>query len=140
MTLFVSWERVAGYWTPTRDMVESLEARLRSALEHAREVPESLDRLCKGHPQRAAYVSREIGGILARLGEYRRQYIGVVLVGGRRRILVNCFPGSGTDSDDSYGYWKAQWVLVDDGGNWYWRIQYDAERNEFAEFDSNGNA
>ena len=135
----VGRDRIAGYWLPSPNEISILEAGLRPALEQSQVSPVSIDPLSNS-PERAAYVSREIGGTLDRLGRYRRQYAGITLGDGRHRILVNFFPSATPGEPDSYGYWTRRWVSVDDGGNWYWRIQYELGSARFVEFDVNGYA
>jgi hypothetical protein len=121
-------------------MIASLEVSLRGALELGLTDPELLDPSSEASPQRRSYLTREVGKILDELVTYRRQYIGIVVDGGSRRILVNCFPGPSVDPSDFYAYWRQQPVLVLDGGFRYWRIQYDVDTGQFMEFDSNGYA
>jgi hypothetical protein len=82
-------------------------------------------------------VRSAIDEILATYGNYGRQYLGIVLRSGDRRVLVNCFPrGEAPD-------WKQRWFRhddIDDGGPSLWRIQYDVGSGRFLGFDVNPSA
>jgi hypothetical protein len=131
---------VHEYWTPTPSEIEKCEAHLRDALERGVRSPEVIDPWSQGKPERRDYVTREIGKVLEHLGEYRRQYVGTIMSDGTKRIVVNCFPGHRGDSQDAFSYWRQRFVVVDDGGFWYWHIQYDVATDQYLEFDSNGYA
>ena len=133
-------ERAVEYWLPTAEIVAKAEQGLRAALDEARKSPSSIDAQALTSPARAAYVAADIGAIVDRLGRYRRQYLGLRLADGRQRLLINFFPSAEAGASDSFGYWKQRWVVVDDGGNSYWRIQYDVPSGAFMSFDCNGNA
>ena len=132
--------RVEGYWTPDSDVVSKLESRLRDALERGQASPGAIDPFSKDSQERGAFVTREIGKILEHFGEYRRQYVGIILPEGARRILVNSFPSPENVPPDFHARWRQKLVAVDDGGFWYWRIQYDVKTEKYLDFDSNGYA
>ena len=67
-----------------------------------------------------------------RLPTYRRQYVGIV-VHGRRRIWVHGFCRESTNVD-----WRTQGFEVKDGGDCYFRAEWDVERGEFVGFATNG--
>jgi hypothetical protein len=126
----------SGCWTPGRDDIAKLEAGLRNALERGRANPESLTPRLADSLQS---VAGELGKILDHFGQLRRQYVGFISHQGVRRILVNSFPASESlPSEDSC--WWQHVKIVDDGGFWYWRIEYDVESGLFTAFDSNGYA
>ena len=140
MTVFPMTHEVAGYWTPAPAVIEALEAHIRAALEHWRDVPADVSPHFDLPPRGDAFLSRELTGILRRLGQYHRQYLGVIAADGRRLVIVNCLPSSLTGAKRVHHSWEQQWVSVDDGGNSYWSVQYDAESRDFFGFDSNGYA
>ena len=104
-----------GFWTPSPDDIRSLEDGLPSALADAECDP---------------YIREH-------LASYRRQYVGVV-VDGRRRILVNAFRFWEGNKPESHYYWLHQYVFVNDGGYYYWRIQFDMHTKRYLEFSQNG--
>jgi len=118
---------VATYWLPTAADVAKAESGLRGALEAGRKVPESLG---YSHDS-TAYVSRELDGILKRLGDYRRQYLGLQFAAEHRRILMNFFPTNDARHED----WRQHWVRVDNGGDGYWHIEYDVDAGSYRGFD-----
>lgn len=85
--------KVAGYWTPSREDVEEAERGLRLFLERAHADPRIAEPWLKQHPERAAYVSREIGKIIENFDRFRRQYVGVV-VGKSKTHPSELVPGS----------------------------------------------
>jgi hypothetical protein len=111
---FGDWD---GFWTPSANDVGSLEEGLASALTDAGCDP---------------YIHEH-------LASYRRQYVGVI-VDGRRRILVNAFRFWEDEEPESHYYWLHQYVFVNDGGHYYWRIQFDMHTKRYLEFDQNGYA
>jgi hypothetical protein len=113
----VFFARFGSRWTPSSDDVRRLESGLADALI-------------------AAGARTEIH---ERLGEYRRQYLGVI-VEGRRRILVNAFRGTAADGRDRHPDWRHRFVFVLDGGHDYWRILFDVESGDFVGFEQNGYA
>jgi hypothetical protein len=78
--------------------------------------------------------------ILAHYSEYRRQYIGIVVTGGARRVLINSFPEARNGARDEFPNWLETWVDVDDGGTDFWRIEYDLGTTAFVGFDVNASA
>ncbi|HRV81217.1 MAG TPA: hypothetical protein P5218_07275 [Planctomycetota bacterium] len=128
-------EQPAGAWTPTVAEVAQLERLLPAALQRGVEAPESL-----GGASRPDWLRSEIPQILAHLPEYRRQYVGLVDAQGQRTILVRAFAGPGVDGSFPNEDWLQNLVIVDDGGFWYWQIEFDPKTGRFARFDSNGYA
>jgi hypothetical protein len=107
-----------SYWVPAEDDVAELEASLGDALkvrlgEASKEPPSA---------QRDDDIAA-LTHIVKHLGEYVRQYAGMVVNGGRR-VLVNAFPA------DTYCY-RDEFVIVKDGGYWFWTIQYDVKLHQF---------
>jgi len=131
--------KVSGYWTPSALDVEELESKLQAFLKRAQADPTIASPWIRKHPERGQFVSREIKSILEHYSRFRRQYVGVV-VSGSKRVFVNCFPGPREDGQDSHDYWHRTFVLVSDGGFWYWNVQYDVDTKEFVSFRSNGYA
>jgi hypothetical protein len=113
---------VEDFWVPSEDDVAELESRLHDALKgrlaEVTATPESADR--------DAEIAA-LNHVLAHQGESLRQYAGIV-VNGARRVLVNAFP------EDTYCY-RDTLVVVDDGGPWFWQIQYDVKLGQFLHFE-----
>ncbi len=124
---------VEGYWTPSPEDVTKAEARVRSAMLAART---SLQAVTGPEPQYtppSEYTIGEIRKIVENYDGYHLQYLGIV-VSGKKRILCNFFPRSEGDR------WLLEWWVVEDGGFWYWTIQYDIEGDRCLGFESNGYA
>jgi hypothetical protein len=128
-----------SFWTPSPGDIRRAETRIRDVLTAAasssRDGPDA-SRL--SHEERE-YQLREIRKIVDHFGNYRRQYMGIV-VSGSRRILCNFFMKEPETSPFIGDRWRCDWVVVDDGGFWYWQIQFDVEADTCIEFRSNGYA
>ncbi len=113
---------VEDYWVPSEDDIAELESSLKDAirtrLAEATQQPPSAER--------DADVS-SLTHIQTHLGEYVRQYAGIV-VNGNRRVLVNAFP------EDTYCY-RDELVVIRDGGPWFWTIQYDVKLHQFLHWE-----
>lgn len=66
------------------------------------------------------------------LPEYKRQYVGIV-VDGHKRIFCNFFCADDLPLSDKP-------FVVFDGGEWFFRIQYDLEDKKCYHFNANGYA
>jgi hypothetical protein len=113
---------VEDYWVPSEDDVASVEAGLRDAVRErlaaAKKEPPS--------PGRQRDIAA-LDHILQHFPEYLRQYAGVT-INGSRRVLVNAFP------DDTY-CWRDEYIVIEDGGPWFWDIQYDVKLREFLHWE-----
>ena len=85
----------------------------------------------------SAWKQSEIKKILVNSSKYRVQFKGV-LEKNRKYIKCNFFRASG-DKDD-FPNWKKEEIIVDDGGFWFWQIDYDIHRGKCLNFSSNGYA
>jgi hypothetical protein len=83
-------------------------------------------------PRLDAYQREDAAFMLENLGDYRRQYVGIV-VDGERRIWCNSFL-----SDDSFPDWERVPVDVDGGGKHFWQIEYDLLKDECLNFYVHG--
>lgn len=130
----------AGFWTPTPSDVAALERDLRPELERGVADPARLDPYVIELPDYATWIRTEVGRILERLDDYKRQYVGVLDGEGRRRILVRCFPGPAFEGTFTFDDWHEQLAVVSDGGFWYWYAVYDVESRRIVLLQSNGYA
>jgi hypothetical protein len=109
---------VESFFVPSEDDVLAAETGLldgiRARLAAAKSEPPSAER-----DRETAALSQ----IVDHFGQFLRQYAGVV-VGGSRRVLVNAFP------EDTYCY-RDDYVAIDDGGAWFWNIQYDLAVHQY---------
>jgi hypothetical protein len=112
-----------GDWTPTPEQTAKALTAIQTFLEH----PKGL----------SAGQQAEIKKILANSSRYRVQFKGV-LEKNRKIIRFNFFRAGG--GRDEFPYWKKQQVIVDDGGFWFWQIDYDVQQGECLSFSSNGYA
>jgi hypothetical protein len=122
-----------GFWTPSPQEVELVETRLKEALQKAVKDPAQLNEYAKTSDSQK-YLSQQIAQILSHYGEYRRQYIGLV-IHGKRHIYVNSF-----SSRDSASDYTKQFVMVLDGGFWFWQILYSMDDGTFLNLSINGEA
>ncbi len=100
-------------WTPDKNEIIKLEARIKSYLKKA--------------------AAKRSPNLWSKLATYKRQYVGVVR-NGRRMIFINFFCQS-FDID-----WKTTPVAVDDGGDCYFTVLYDSASATFSELRINGEA
>ena len=103
-------------WTPSPEEVALLEGRLKTYLEGV-----------------ATPQAKEIA---ARLGSYKRQYLGYSF-GGKRWVLVNAFCNAYWKRNDS---WRDSVVDVLDGGSCFFKVHYDPSRSQFDKLIINGPA
>lgn len=107
----------AEYWSPTKADVRTLESGLPAYLQENKSVFYMTD-----------------APIWEQLGEYNRQYVGIVLE-GRKVIYASYLCRNETDSE-----WKKQFIFVADGGACYFRFKFDTSTGEFFDLLVNGEA
>lgn len=76
------------------------------------------------------YNAESAAQIILKLSSYKRQYAGIVR-GNKKIIVINFFCRS-------YNKWQEEVVAIDDGGNCYFMMEYDIDKNEFVSFQVNG--
>jgi hypothetical protein len=102
-----------GYWTPAEQDVLALEAGLAAFLRDA--APERSPDLWQKQPT------------------YKRQYIGL-LRDGKRLVYASFF--CSTEGDG----WRSQVLFVLDGGDCFFQLTYDVERDTYGDLMVNGDA
>ncbi len=112
-----------GDWTPTPEQTTKALTAIQTFLENSKGL--------------SVWQQAEIKKILANSSRYCVQFKGV-LEKNRKIIRCNFFRASG--NKDDFPYWKKQVVIVDDGGFWFWQIDYDVQQGECLSFSSNGYA
>ena len=114
---------LTGFWEPAANDVTKAEACIRQYLVSAHDDPEV-----------EPYQKEKVAFILNNLEKYRRQYVGIVVDGGKR-IGCNLFL-----SDHTYADWERVPVYVIDGGQYFWQIEYDLRDDECLNFYVHGEA
>jgi hypothetical protein len=101
---------ISEYWTPTPEDIRSAEVGLQSFLTEARPA------------------------IAAKLSTYVRQYTGFRL-DGRDHIFIQflCWQPHNPE-------WRCHPILVDDGGDCYFRLEYDTSSGQYSRLWVNGGA
>jgi hypothetical protein len=113
-----------GRWRPSGVYTDFALRRVRAFLEN----PVVSDR---------NYLS-QIALIRQHGREYRVQFIGTFR-NGHTVILCNFFPVRlPGQKEDPFSYWRSKKVEVNDGGFWFWRIEYDPADGRCTNFTSNG--
>jgi hypothetical protein len=134
-------EPVTGYWDPTLATILTIESMLERILELERMKFVEIT-LAPGSDEASLEMARgwlfSIREILGNYSSYRRQYVGIKVAGGTRRVLVSSFPEVPEGAPDEFPSWLQRWVYVDDGGASFWRIEYDVATGTFLGFDVNG--
>jgi len=102
------------FWTPSTDEIARLEVQLKPYLE--------------------GVATRKAKVIAAKLGRYKRQYLGYTDA-GKKWIFVNSFCRWKED-----GFWRDTMIIVNDGGTCYFRVRYDVSNSRFEQLEINGEA
>ena len=124
-------EKSYGYeqWNPTEEDLKIIQVVLNDAIKNG-----EFDFLKKPVKQ---YISK-----------YYKQYIPYINTSGERIIEINAFceilkippiPKS-KNQEWTEMNWKKRYVMVDDGGSCYWKIQINIDKKEYYDFMVNGNA
>jgi len=100
------------YWTPSTEEIARLEVQLKPYLE--------------------GVTTPKAKVIAAKLGHYKRQYLGYT-VGGKKWIFVNSF--CSWTEDES---WRDTIIIVKDGGACFFSVRYDVSRSQFNQLQING--
>ena len=87
-------------------------------------------------PAIKAFLTKQAPSIANRLSQYRCQYFGII-VGDKKRIYCNFFPKDDLWSDWD---WKTDPLSVDDGGDWYFQLEYEIESKQCLNLQINGEA
>jgi hypothetical protein len=101
---------VSGFWSPSVAQVLALEQRLP-------------DLFRKSQPK-------------IKLANYFRQYVGIVSH-GRKLIYLNAFIKGGLDVNPKKD-WKTTAIIVCDGGDGFWGVEFDPAENTFQHLETNG--
>jgi hypothetical protein len=104
-----------GFWTPSEDDILKLEGEIAGYLR------QNSNQFYRQPP------------VWERLDEYQRQYIGLER-GGRQIIYGNYFCNSEGIN------WRQELVIVEDGGECYFQVEYDVESGLFIKLLVNGEA
>jgi hypothetical protein len=129
---FIGQKEALGYWLVSCDEVEEIEMRLPSFLQEAANPSSTAQPSPTNHN---FYNSNNISKVIANLSQYKRQYLGVTLLGGKKCIIINCFlPG---DYPEFHANWLKKWVATCDGGYYYWVVHYYPEDRRFQYFAVN---
>lgn len=118
---FLFDEASTKFWEPSIDDVSRAEQCIKQYLTSAQDDPDLYPFQTENAPI-----------ILENLGKYRRQYVGIV-VDGEKRIWTNSF-----FPEDAFPEWERAPVYVLDGGNDFWQIQYDPQKDECTNFYVHG--
>jgi hypothetical protein len=68
--------------------------------------------------------------------DYCKQFVGAINFKGEKTIWVNCFCEK---YKDDFEKWKTEIVFVKDGGNCYFNIKINVDKNEYYDLNINGN-
>lgn len=79
-----------------------------------------------------AFLKAKAPRLTRPLARYKRQYVGLV-VGGKKRVLCNFFLTSPPQ-------WQRRPVVVEDGGEAFFHLEYDLESDQCLNLQINGEA
>jgi len=137
------WVEASEYFTPSEAEYLGFEAELAATLQAATTDDHALQLLDPWTAKSEGahdFAVLEIGKILERLPEYRRQVFGVV-VHGQRMLYVNFLPGADWNKfGDSFEDWRKRSIATSDGGFWFWAIMFDPKSRSYYQLDLHGYA
>ncbi len=111
-------------FTPTREEVEKAETALR----------ENLETLNKDLINQDGSKNNPI--IHKNLKKYNRQYFGYIDENGDRILLINGL----WNKIEPISSWLNEWIVVFDGGSYYWNIKFNLTTGKLFDLSVNGNA
>jgi len=88
--------------------------------------------IAEAAPHIKAFLTKQSPFIASPLSKYRCQYFGII-VDGKKRLYCNYFRRGEWDRD-----WKTDPVIVMDGGNYFFQLEYDVESKQCLNFVVNG--
>ncbi len=112
-------EKREAYWTPTKQDILEAEKLSKNYLEKY-----------NGDDK---YIKTSIATILSRLGQYKRQYVGLIEKNGNKTIWINYFYDNG-----SFSNWDKSLVFVLDGGNSFFNIKANLNKKQCYDLRING--
>lgn len=114
---FYSNNKVQGYFTPSKEDILKAESKV-------------IDYIDDHTPQQVGYPFAP--DLDKKLANYKRQYVGVILKNGKRKIWLNFFCNAGNDS------WKSNPLSVMGGGACYFNLLYDIDTGVYSGLRING--
>jgi hypothetical protein len=102
---------VSGFWSPSPSQMNAIEQLL----------PELLRK--SGHK--------------LNLSHSNRQYVGITSH-GKKLIYVNSFPGSILTESNEQRDWRTKAIIICDGGEAFWGVEFDPADNTFHNIQFNG--
>jgi len=132
------WLDKDGRWTPSSDNAIHAEKAVqkflnRSTTELHLAFPEIVAHPEKFAPGAIEGCKKQLAGINLHYGQYGIQFAGIK-VHGRRKILCNFF----YLPDPIYVDPSARFVVVNDGGYYFWHIEYDVSMDTCSNIQING--
>ena len=112
-----------GDWVPTQDETRKALIAIGDSLNG---------------PELRIFEGQEKRKILRNIKNYRVQFVGTKRQ-GRKIIWCNFFPADRGEKDQ-FENWRREKIEVDDGGFWFWHIDYDPSTGKCENFESNGYA
>ena len=91
------------------------------------------EQIKKAQPVILNFIKKSNKEIYNNINKYRCQYFGII-VNGKKRIYCNVFRLTKFHKN-----WKTKPVIVDDGGNHYFQLEYDVVTGKCLNFSINGN-
>jgi hypothetical protein len=114
------------FWTPDANVVKKAEEELLGYLK---------ERKSEALRKKDSIVVFDL--LIANIHHQRRQYVGVI-VEGKQLLHINFFPPVSQNGSDIYANWRKQYIVVDDGGSNFWRIDFNPSTRVFSRLIVNG--
>jgi hypothetical protein len=117
-----------GDWKPSTEETQKGLTAIQSFLEGSgftNDLSKSQMKIILQHDKAYLdWMENRIRKVREHAREYRVQFLGKVS-DGKRLIWCNFFPAPRDGKKDEFEDWRQHSVMVNDGGFWYWNINYD---------------
>ncbi len=127
-----------GFWEPMEKNIMHAEELVLQSLVDGIDHPENLVTHIDPEPA-MENTSRAIREILKNYFNYYRQYIGLI-INKERYIYFNSFPSEEFEESSLTENPASSWIMVDDGGHYFWQILACIDRNRCSALTINGEA
>ena len=117
-------------WVPNKDETQKALTKIHHFLSN----PDKDISMTNVRTTDTKYLKKQIQKINNNIHSYRVQFVGMTK-NGKKIIYCNFFP-----IDENIHYWKKELVQVDDGGFWFWQVEFSPNENKIVWFQSNGYA
>ena len=109
------------HYTPTHSEVDKAESALKDSLKNV-----------------DCHNKSDMREILRNLKKYKLQVFAYTGLHGDTLLFINCFRNDKNKDKDIAASWLNTLIKVQNGGDYFWTIQYDVSTNQLFSFKENG--